>query len=319
VTGALARAGCRTFFVAHLGEAQRARAAAPDAIIYVLNGLMPGTADAFAANNLRPVLCNKDEFVEWHAFRASTGWLGGTAVHVDTGMNRLGFSASEAVALIPASGVALLMSHFAYSEDPAQPLNAIQMGRFRELREQFPGVPASLANSSGIFLGPDAHHDLVRPGVALYGANPTPGHLNPMRPVVTLEGRVVQVRDAEPGATVGYGATWTARRPTRLAIVSIGYADGLPRSSGSTDVHSGADAIVAGRRCPLAGRVSMDLLAVDVTDMGNREPRRGDLVALLNDEIGVDELGSHAGTIGYEILTRLGQRYHRRYTPLHGA
>ena len=177
------------------------------------------------------------------------------------------------------AGLDLLMSHFACSEEPSQPLNAKQMADFREVRDLFPGIPGSLANSSGIFLGPDAHHDLVRPGVALYGANPTPGHLNLMRPVVRLEGRIVQVREVEAGETVGYGAGWTTRRTTRLAIVALGYADGFLRAASASDAKPGAEAIVAGRRCPLAGRVSMDLLAVDVTDLPQKKPRRGDLVA----------------------------------------
>lgn len=317
VVQALMRAGCDTFFTATLAEAQRVRTRAPGAAVYVLNGLFAGSAPAFADSNLRPVLCSPDELSEWSAFRASSGWHGGAALHVDTGMNRLGMRPQDAMALAqrPAaerSGISLLMSHLACSEDPAHPLNAQQMGRFRELRDLFPGVPSSLANSSGIFLGPDAQHDLVRPGVALYGANPTPAHVNPMRPVVRLEGRIVQVRHIETDETVGYGGDWTARRPTALAIVSIGYADGFPRGAGSSALKSGADAIVHGRRCALAGRVSMDLLAIDVTDLPSL-PRRGELAALLNDDIGVDELGAHAGTIGYEVLTRLGQRYRRVY------
>jgi alanine racemase len=174
-------------------------------------------------------------------------------------------------------------------------------------------VSASLANSSGIFLGPDAHHDLVRPGVALYGANPTPGHLNLMRTVVRLEARIVQLREIAAGETVGYGARWTAQRPTRLAILAVGYADGVPRAAGACGTKPGAEAIVSGRRCPLAGRISMDLLAVDVTDLPEDIPRRGDFAALLDEEIGVDELASHAGTIAYEILIRLGRRYRRVY------
>jgi alanine racemase len=207
----------------------------------------------------------------------------------------------------------LLMSHFACSEEPSHPLNAKQMADFREVRDLFPGIPGSLANSSGIFLGPDAHHDLVRPGVALYGANPTPGHLNLMRAAVRLAGRIVQLREVEPGDAVGYGAIWTARRPTRLAIVAVGYADGFLRAASASDAKPGAEAIVAGRPCPLAGRVSMDLLAVDVTDLPPGKPRRGDTVALLDDTIGVDDLASHAGTIAYEVLTSLGRRYHRVY------
>jgi alanine racemase len=317
VVRALTTASCDTLFVAHLAEGRQARAAAPDATIYVLNGLLPSTAAAYPAANLRPVICSLRELAEWEAFAASSGWRGGAALHVDTGMNRLGLRPQEATALAQRSlehaGVVLLMSHFACSEDPAHPLNAKQMGLFRELRDVFPGMPGSLANSSGIFLGPDAQHDLVRPGVALYGANPTPGHVNLMRPVVRLDGRIVQVRSVAEGESVGYGATWTARRPTQLAVVSVGYADGFPRAASAHDTKAGAEAMVAGRRCPVAGRVSMDLIAVDVTDLGDAAPHRGDLIALLNEEIGVDELAAHAGTIAYEILTSLGRRYRRVY------
>jgi len=316
VTAALAKAGCATFFVATLGEARQARAVAPRAVIYVL-ATMPGTLAGFAQGDFRPVIGSVEELAEWEAFRAG-GWRGSAALHVDTGMNRLGLSAEDltqldARALARRAGLDLLMSHFACSEEPSHPLNARQMADFREVRDLFPGVAGSLANSSGIFLGPDAHHDLVRPGVALYGANPTPGHLNLMRIVVRLEGRIVQVRDVEAGDTVGYGAIWTARRPTRLAIVAVGYADGFLRAASASDGKPGAEAIVAGRPCPLAGRVSMDLLAVDVTDLPADKPRRGDMVALLDETIGVDDLASHAGTIAYEVLTRLGGRYHRVY------
>lgn len=316
VAAALATAGCTTFFVANLAEARRVRAVAPDAAIYVLV-TMPGTFAACAQANLRPVIGSIDELAEWEAFRAG-GWHGTAALHVDTGMNRLGLSAGDIAQLDPRetarrAGLDLLMSHFACSEEPGHPLNARQMAEFREVRDRFPGVPGSLANSSGIFLGPDAHHDLVRPGVALYGANPTPGHLSLMRPVLRLEGRVVQVREVEVDDTVGYGAMWTARRPTRLAVVAIGYADGFLRAASASDGKPGAEAIVAGHPCPLAGRVSMDLLAVDVTGLPADTPRRGDLVALLDDDIGVDDLASHAGTISYEVLTSLGRRYRRVY------
>ncbi len=211
VAGALAKAGCETFFVANLAEARRARAVAPEAAIYVLNGILPGTAPAYADANVRPVIGSSAEFDEWQAFRAASGWGGGAALHIDTGMNRLGLSRDEAARLGNHHGIALVMSHFACSEED-HPLNAIQIERFRELRTLFPGIAGSLANSSGIFLGSDAHHDLVRPGVALYGANPTPGKPNPMQSVVTLQGRIVQLRSVEQGATVGYSATWTAKR-----------------------------------------------------------------------------------------------------------
>ena len=319
VAAALAKAGCETFFVANLSEARRARDVAPGAAIYVLNGLLPGTAQAYSEANLRPVIGSRAEFDEWSAYRASSGWRGGAALHVDTGMSRLGFAQDEAAALAalaaphgPDHGVALVMSHFACSEED-HPLNATQIERFRAVRALFPGIAGSLANSSGIFLGADAHYDLVRPGVALYGANPTPGKPNPMRTVVTLQARVVQLRAIPQGATVGYGATWTAKRATKLAIVSVGYADGLLRAASGTDARRGAEAIVAGERCPIAGRISMDLIAIDVTGVAGIE--RGGLVTLLGDAIGVDDLAARAGTIGYEVLTSLGRRYRRVWLP----
>jgi len=317
VVGALYRSGCRTFFVAHISEARRVRACAPDAVVYVLAGLHPGGGPDYATDNLRPILSGIEEVREWAAFRAS-GWQGGAGLHVDTGMNRLGLSLDDAAALatdavLPKAGLSLLISHLAVADDPGHPLNARQAGLFREMRDLFPGVAGSLANSSGIFLGPDVHHDMVRPGAALYGVNPTPTHANPMQPVVRVEGRILQVREIETGDTVGYGAVWTARRPSRLAIVSLGYGDGVPRSAGASDLNTGADILVAGRRCPIAGRVSMDLIAADVTDLPDGVPRRGDWATLLGDTIDVDELAAHAGTIGYEVLTRLGHRHRRVY------
>jgi alanine racemase len=316
VASALMRAGCKTFFVATIGEGRRLRAIAPDAAIYVLDGFLPGTGPAFAACQLQPVIGNLAELAEWDTFRTAN-WHGGMALHVDTGMNRLGTSVAEAAALASRlqsqrHGITLVMSHFVASEVADHPLNARQIEAFREVRRLFRGVPASLANSSGIFLGPAAQFDVVRPGVALYGANPTPGQKNPMQPVVELKGRVVQVRSIERDQTVGYGATWTARRNSRIAVVAVGYADGYLRAASSADGVAGGEAVVAGQRCPIAGRVSMDLLALDVTDVKGGV-RRGDLVTLLGDGITVDDLAGFASTIAYEVLTSLGRRYHRVY------
>jgi len=318
VAAALARAGCETFFVAHPAEGRRLRAAVPRATIYVLNGLLPGTAPAYVGCNLHPVIGSLAELAEWKAFVATTGWHGGAALHVDTGMNRLGLSFEEAMWLAQQpqaerGEVVLLVSHFACADAPDHPLNAKQIAAFGELRTMFPGIPGSLANSPGIFLGPDAHHDMVRPGVALYGANPTPLHLNPMRPVVELAGRIVQVRMVSAGETVGYLAAWTAARDVRVAIVSVGYADGVVRAASARDGKAGAEAIVSGRHCPLAGMISMDLLAVDVTSLPEHTPRRGELAVLIGDDISVDDFASHAGTIAYEVLTGLGHRCQRIY------
>ena len=318
VAARLSKAGCKTFFVADLLEARRARGAAPDAAIYVLNGLSPGTAPTFADLRARPVIGSMVELAEWDAFCSTQQWQGGAALHVDTGMNRLGITANEAAALAPRirsenHGITLLMSHLACAEVQDHPLNERQIALFREVRILYRGITSSLANSSGIFLGNAAHCDMTRPGVALYGVNPTPGRSNPMRPVIELQARIAQVRVVPKGDTVGYNAGWTAKRQTRLAVVAVGYADGYLRAASASDEAPGADAIVAGKRCPIAGRVSMDLIAIDITDLPDGSARRGDLAKLIGDEISVDDVASAAGTIGYEVLTSLGKRYHRVY------
>jgi alanine racemase len=314
----LAKAGCKTFFVADLDEARRLRGVASEVAIYVLNGLLPGTAAAYPDLRARPVIGSLVELAEWDAFVTANQWHGGAALHVDTGMNRLGISANEAAALAPRirsenHGITLLMSHLACSEATEHPLNERQIQLFREVRILYRGIPSSLANSSGIFLGNAAHCDMVRPGVALYGVNPTPGHSNPMSPVIRLDAHIVQVRTVAKGETVGYDAAWTAKRETRLAVAAVGYADGYLRASSASDLAPGGDAIVAGQRCPLAGRVSMDLLAIDITDLPEGAARRGDLATLIGDDISVDDVANKAGTIGYEVLTSLGRRYHRVY------
>ena len=318
VARALAQAGCKTFFVATPEEAAAARAAVPSAAIYVLNGLLQNSGDAYAKIDARPVIGDLNELAEWDVFCRRTGWAGGAAIQIDTGMQRLGLTIDEAQGLIPRinagdHGISLVMSHLACAETLNHPMNARQLAAFREIASAFSGVPASLSNSSGIFLGNAFHFDVVRPGAALYGVNPTPEADNPMQPVVDLKARVVQIREVERGESVGYGGNWTARRPTRLAIVSAGYADGYFRAGRSNDGTRGADVMVAGKRCPVAGRISMDLMAVDVTDLEKNAVRRGHLVTLIGEGITVDELAHHFGTIGYEVLTSLGSRYARIY------
>jgi alanine racemase len=318
VARALAKAGCKTFFVATPEEAAAARAAVPSAAIYVLNGLIQNNGDAYAKIDARPVIGDLNELAEWDVFCRRTGWAGGAAIHIDTGMNRLGLTVVEAQGLIPRinagdHGISLVMSHLACAESLNHPVNARQLSAFRAIASEYSGVPASLSNSSGIFLGNAFHFDMVRPGAALYGVNPTPEADSPMQPVVELKARVVQIRDVERGESVGYSGNWTARRPTRLAIVSAGYADGYFRAGSSNDGTRGAEVIVAGKRCPVAGRISMDLAAIDVTDLERNAVRRGHLVTLIGEGITVDELAHHFGTIGYEVLTSLGSRYARVY------
>jgi alanine racemase len=318
VARALAKAGCKTFFVATAEEAAAARAALPSAVIYVLNGLIQNNGEAYAKIDARPVIGDLNELAEWDVFCRRTGWAGGAAIHIDTGMQRLGLTVAEAQGLIPRinagdHGISLVMSHLACAESLNHPMNARQLAAFRAIASEFSGVPASLSNSSGIFLGNAFHFDMVRPGAALYGVNPTPEADNPMLPVVELKARVVQIREVERGESVGYGGNWTARRPTRLAIISAGYADGYFRAGSSNDGTRGAEVMVAGKRCPVAGRISMDLMAVDITDLEKNAVRRGHLVTLIGEGITLDELAHHFGTIGYEVLTSLGSRYARVY------
>ncbi|GLS42985.1 alanine racemase [Methylobacterium brachythecii] len=310
VAPALAQAGCRSFFVAHLEEGIAARACLPDADIYVLNGLAPGSGAMFAEHRLVPVLGSHEELAEWAALSESAR---PAALHVDTGMNRLGLRVPEAVALaddplLTRAGIRLLMSHLVSAEKPDEPVNGRQIEAFAALREALPGIPASLANSSGIFLGAAAHHDMLRPGYALFGGNPTPySAANPMRPVVRLDSPILQIREVEGGATAGYNGRWQAPSPRRLATLSIGYADGYPRSASQT-----GHALVDGVACPILGLISMDLIILDVTDVPGA--RRGAMATLIGDRLDVDTVGRAAGTIGYEILTGLGSRYVRSYT-----
>jgi alanine racemase len=321
---ALAGAGCDTFFVAVPSEGLTLRRACPAATIYILNGLAMGQGPLYLAHGLRPVLGSRDEIAEWREAAAGAGGQA-AAIQVDTGINRLGFTMVDFATLISETGktglgfpLALLMSHFVASDDADHPLNARQIAAFREMRALCPQVQASLANSSGIFLGSAAHHDLVRPGYALYGGNPTPKRDNPMRSVVTLTVPIAQLRVIEAGETVGYDAQWTAPGRRRIATLPIGYADGYPRAATATDVKRerrivAGEAIIAGRRCPFAGRVSMDLITVDVTGIPEGAVRRGDSAILIGEALPIDEVGGRAETIGYEILTRLGRRYQRQY------
>ncbi len=321
VAPALWAAGCRTFFVARPMEGGELRGLLPrEAIIYVLDGLFPGQAEFYAREDLRPALITLEEAREWAAFGTEYGRNLPCAIHVDTGINRLGFSPSAFEELIGNNEImarlnlALLMSHLACADEPSHPLNGRQKTAFAALRKRLPGVKASLANSSGIFLGADYTHDLVRPGIALYGGNPVAPNGNPMLPVAHLEGTVLQLREIAAGESVGYGATWRATRQTRVAVLGAGYKDGVPRSLSSRATNGPAQAYIGGKRCPVIGRVSMDMMAVDVTAVPVDLCQRGTRAELIGRNIAIDETAEWAGTISYELLTRLGQRFTRLYS-----
>ena len=317
VAGALAKTGCRTFFVSNISEAKRVRAVAPNSTIYVLSGLYRGTGQSFAEVNARPVIRSCIEMADWDVFVKSHRWVGGCALHVDTGESRLGLSMEEAVAIAPRvrsprHGIELLMSCLDNAEKPAHPLNGRQISRLHDLRRLYRGVPASMANSSGIFFVPKAHFDLVRAGAALYGVSPTPGVANPMLPVIELRARIVQVLSLAPGETIADNVGWAAKRPTRLALVSVGYADGYPRLASTFD--NKPQAIVGGQRCPVVGHPSMDLLTVDVTDLSDPTAARfGEVVTLIGPEISIDDLAAASKSTGREVLSHLGRRFHRIY------
>ena len=317
ITGALAKAGCKTFFVSNIPDAKHVRAVAPNSTIYVLNGLCCGTEPAFAGVNARPVINNSMEMAEWDVFVRSHQWTGGCALNVDTGASRLGLSIEEGAALAPRShsldhGITLLMSRLDKADKRAQSQNDRQISLVHDLRRVFGGIPASLANSSGIFFGPKAHFDLVRAGAALYGINPTPDAVNPMLPVVELRARIVQLLSLAPGETIADNVGWTAKRRTRLALVSTGYVDGYPRSEST--FNNKPQAIVGGRRCPVAGRPSMDLLPIDITDLPDPTAARlGQMVTLIGPEIDIDEFAMAAKSSGREVLSHLGSRFHRIY------
>ncbi|MCE2760483.1 MAG: alanine racemase [Acetobacteraceae bacterium] len=311
VAPALHAAGCRHFFVAHLSEGMALRAAlGAGPMIAVLNGFAPG-ADQDAA--LVPVLNSLGDVLAHAAARRSAGRAQPALLHLDTGMARLGLDAGEQAQLAAdhslLAGLDLLyvMSHLACADEPDHPLNAEQGARFARACARLPKLPRSFANSSGLFLGSDYASDLARPGCALYGINPTPGAANPMRQVVRLEAPILQIRDIPSGASVGYGASFVAARPSRIATIAVGYADGYLRCLSGQGVAAYRDMIL-----PMVGRVSMDLITLDVTDAPGITP--GDTVQLIGGAApSPDDLAARAGTIGYEILTSLGDRYRRDY------
>ena len=313
VAPALAARGCRVFFVAHLDEGQALRTLLPKADIFVLNGALPGAEPRFAEAGLAPVLNDLEALDAWAALARARGGLP-AALHLDTGMSRLGLSPAEidALAADPArlDGVDLryVMSHLACSEEPDNPMNAAQLDRFETARARLPRARASLANSSGIFRGAGYHFDLVRPGAALYGVNPCPGKPNPMADVVRLEAKILQVRDVDSAGTVGYGATHRVAGGARIATVAVGYADGYLRGLGGR-----AGCYIGETRVPVVGRVSMDLISLDVSAVPPESLGKDTLVEIIGPRHPVDALAEEAGTIGYEILTGLGRRYHRRY------
>ncbi|SMD07241.1 alanine racemase [Rhizobium sp. RU36D] len=320
----LYRAGARDFFVAVPAEGATLRPYAPEARIFVLSGIWPGQEETFFNNDLVPVIASEEQLAFWMAVLTERGPYP-CAVHVDTGFNRLGLPLAAALELTddvsqPTSfDPVLVMSHLACGDTPTSPMNKAQLEKFLMVSAAFEGVEASLSASAGIFLGSDYHFDLTRPGIALYGGEAVNGAKNPMREVVKAEARILQIRDAKAGESVSYGAAHVFSRDSRLAVASVGYADGYLRNLSGAGIPLrqtgilGASGVIAGRPVPVLGRVTMDLTIFDVTDLPDHAVRAGDYVELFGPAMQVDDVARAAGTIGYEMLTGLGLRYERLY------
>jgi alanine racemase len=313
VAPALYGAGCRHFFVAVVDEALALRPSLPaDARIFVLHGPLPGAEIECVQHGILPVLNSMPQVRRWQSLARQLGRPLQAGLQVDTGMARLGLSMDDALALdgqaLDGIDPVLWMSHLVAAEEPDNPTNALQLARFLKVRERWPQVPASLANSSGVFLGPSHHFDLLRPGAAMYGVAPTVGRPNPMRPVVSLRARMIQWHTVQENEGVGYNHTWVAGRQTRVATVSLGYADGYLRS-----LSNRAQLRLRGFGVPLIGRVSMDTVTVDVTDVPESLLTPDATFHVLDELQDVNALAAQAGTNAYEILTSLGNRYRRLY------
>lgn len=314
VAPALAAAGCTVFVVATLDEAIALRAVLPDATeVLCLGGLPTDSEGEFLRHGVTPVLNHLGEVERWRAFARWRGTPYPAAIHIDTGMNRLGLGPDEQDRLaaepdrLDGLTVRLWMSHLACAEADS-PMNAAQLAAFRAALARLPAAPASLANSSGLFLEPEFRFDLARPGCALYGVNPTPDRPNPMRDVLRLDARVLQVRNVDSPMTVGYGASHRVAGSGKVATIAVGYADGYARTLGGR-----GHVYVGGAAAPVIGRISMDLITVDISHLPDGAIVPNSFVELIGPHRPVDTVAVEGGTIGYEILTALGRRYHRAY------
>jgi alanine racemase len=314
VVRALAEAGCATFFVATLEEGRAVRKAVPHGSIYVLDGLMTGTAALHAEHDARPVLASYEDATEWAGYCRAQGQALPAAIQIDTGMHRLGMSEAEVQrlaaepSLLEAFSLSLILTQLVLADVPGDPRNGEQLRRFERLAARLPKAPWSVVAAAGMFLDPIFHHGLARPGMPLYGGIPCAAGAALVEPVGWLYARIVQVHEAAAGESVGYGAQRRFDRPMRLATLSIGYADGYGRALSDSGANDGAIAHIGGHPAPVVGRISMDLTTLDVGAVPPALVRRGAFACLMGDRTTVDDLARKAGTIPYEILTRLGPR-----------
>ncbi len=317
VAPALSNVGCTNFFVARLDEGLELRQLdlIPDANIFVLDGVSsPAEAEILLHHNLLPVLNHLGQVQIWHDLATQLQKRLPCALHINTGMHRLAMPLAEFKQLtaqtetLAALDIKYILSHLAASEDLSTDYNKKQLNLFKECLQDFPYVKASLANSAGIFLGTEYHFDLVRPGIALYGVNPTPYQPSPVQSVIRLKAPIIQLQSVPASCSVGYNMTYTTMRDSIIATLPIGYADGYPRQLSNKGF-----VVIGGHKAPIAGRVSMDLVTVDVTDIPSSAIFLGQYAEIIGDSCTTQQVAESSATIGYEILTQLGSRYNRIY------
>jgi len=321
IAKALANAGCKTFFVAMMEEALKVQEIAPHSQVFVLNGVVPETVEIAKTNNIVPVLSSMDQITMW-ADQVSNN---ASAIHVDTGMNRLGLTPEEAVALSKNKDLMaklnpqLIMSHLACADEPADSKNQKQLEIFQSSTNNFNGLKKSFSNSAGIMLGEQYHFDITRPGISIFGGEAINNVPNMMQQVVLAQARILQIRHAKKGESVGYGASHVLQRDTKIAVCSAGYADGFHRSNSGSGVplreqdNNAGYGAIEDKHVPILGRVSMDLTGFDVTDIPDQILEDTVWIELFGNQIPVDDAARNCGTIGYELLTSLGHRYQREY------
>ena len=326
IAPALASAGCTTFFVATAAEGATLRPAIPDAEIVILNGPDTANAKLFGKHGLTPALNSLGQIEVWRAAVSTSQSHKPAYLHIDTGMSRLGLGDAEMSqlcadsALLRGIDVAMMMSHLACAEEPNSPMNRQQRDRLRAAAAKLSAltgpVRTSLANSAGVFLGADFHLDMVRAGASIYGLDFLDQKVSEIKQVVHLYAKILQVRDVDKPDTVGYGAAHRVNGPSRIATLATGYGDGYLRTAGrlsAQDKRPLATTYIGDKAAPVVGRVSMDLLTVDISDVPTETAQPGGYAELIGDHFSADDLADVAGTIGYEVLTRLGQRHHRIY------
>ncbi len=324
VVPALLAAGCETFFVALVEEGMRVRKIAPDTRCFVLNGVFAGAEKVIHEHGLVPILNTLNQTERWAAFAKAHGAPLPCALQMDSGMRRVGMSPADVERVAGQNhlrdhlDIQLFMTHFACADDVGHPKTDLQQEIFEQTSALFPDVPRSAANSAADLQSSGLTYDLARPGVALYGGEALNDVPNPMEPVVTLEGRIMQITSGESGDSVGYGGTETLTRKSRIAYISVGYADGYLRSGSHTGVPLRAvtqstTAHFKGHTLKGVGRISMDMCGFDVTEVPENEINEGDWIELFGPNVPIDDVARATGTIGYELLTGLGDRYSRIY------